>query len=111
MLISQDKPHHSDPILSSSPPQYTIGLGSRISKPEAKIFFSSSISNIDGCLCMIALIVSSGDELEAYESRLLDIMELFDEEERRREVRMLEKLRDWKREVRIFAVDDSEIVT
>ena len=60
---------------------------------------------------MIALIVSSGDELEAYESRLLDIMELFDEEERRREVRMLEKLRDWKREVRIFAVDDSEIVT
>jgi hypothetical protein len=61
---------------------------------------------------MIALIVSIGDEeLEAYESRLLDIMELFDgEEERRREVRMLEKLRDWKREVRIFAVDDFEMI-
>ena len=59
---------------------------------------------------MIALIVLIGDKLEAYESRLLDIMELSDvEEERRREVRMLEKLRDWKREVRIFAVDDFEM--
>jgi hypothetical protein len=42
---------------------------------------------------MMALIVLMGDEeLEAYESRLLDIRELFDgEEERRREVRILEK--------------------
>jgi hypothetical protein len=56
---------------------------------------------------MIALIVLMGDEeLEAYESRLLDIMELFEgDEERRREVRMLEKEEemDWKREVRIIA--------
>lgn len=42
---------------------------------------------------MMALIVLMGDEeLEAYESRLLDIRELLDgEEERRREVRILEK--------------------
>jgi hypothetical protein len=38
-------------------------------------------------------------------------MELFDgDDERRREVRMLEKLRDWKREVRIFAVEVEKIV-
>lgn len=56
---------------------------------------------------MIALIVLMGDEeFEAYESRLLDIMELLDgDEERRREVRMveMEEEMDWKREVRIIA--------
>ena len=53
---------------------------------------------------MIALIVSIGDEvLEAYEFRLLDIMEASDaDRELRREVRMLEKERDWKRVVRIL---------
>ena len=61
---------------------------------------------------MMALMVSIGEEFEAYESRLLDIILLFDgEEERRREVRMLEKLRDWKREVRIFADGIEKILT
>jgi len=55
---------------------------------------------------MIALIVSIGEEvLEAYELRLLDMREMFEgEDERRKEVRMLEKLRDWKREVRMLKV-------
>jgi hypothetical protein len=55
---------------------------------------------------MIALIVLIGDELfEAYESRLLDIMDPSDGDlERRKDVRMLEKEEeiDWKREVRIL---------
>jgi hypothetical protein len=34
------------------------------------------MSNIEGCRCMMALMVLIGDEvLEAYESRLLDIIE------------------------------------
>jgi hypothetical protein len=55
---------------------------------------------------MIALIVSIGEDvLEAYELRLLDMREMFEgEDERRKEVRMLEKLRDWKREVRMLKV-------
>jgi hypothetical protein len=55
---------------------------------------------------MIALIVSIGEDvLEAYELRLLDMREVFEgEDERRKEVRMLEKLRDWKREVRMLKV-------
>jgi hypothetical protein len=54
---------------------------------------------------MMALMALIGDEvLEAYESRLLDIIEPWDvEDERRRELRMLEKERDWKRVVRILA--------
>ncbi len=54
---------------------------------------------------MMALIVLIGDEeLEAYESRLLDMMEPCEiEDERRRELRMLEKERDWNRVVRILA--------
>jgi hypothetical protein len=53
---------------------------------------------------MIALIVLMGDDArEAYESRLLDTTELLDGDRlRRKEVRMEEKERDWKREVRIF---------
>jgi hypothetical protein len=53
----------------------------------------------------MALIVLIGDEeLEAYESRLLDMMEPCEiEDERRRELRMLEKERDWNRVVRILA--------
>jgi hypothetical protein len=53
---------------------------------------------------MIALIVLIGDEArEAYESRLLDTTELLDGDRlRRKEVRMEEKERDWKREVRMF---------
>jgi hypothetical protein len=53
---------------------------------------------------MMALMVVTGEEeFEAYEFRLLDIMELSEgERERRREVRMLEKERDWKRAVRIL---------
>jgi len=45
---------------------------------------------------MIALIVLMGDDVfEAYEFRLLDIMESFDGEElRRKDVRMVEKERD-----------------
>jgi hypothetical protein len=60
---------------------------------------------------MIALMVLIGDEeLEAYESRLLDIMEPWDvEDERRRELRMLEKERDWKRVVRILIDGDQKI--
>jgi len=52
---------------------------------------------------MMALIVLMGDDVfEAYELRLLDIIELFDGEDvRRNEVRMVEKDRDWKREVRM----------
>jgi len=59
---------------------------------------------------MMALIVLTGDDvLEAYELRLLDIMELFDGEElRRSDVRMVEKDNDWKREVRM-AADRSSI--
>jgi hypothetical protein len=44
---------------------------------------------------MMALMVLIGDEeLEAYESRLLNIEPCEVEEERRRELRMLEKERD-----------------
>lgn len=52
---------------------------------------------------MMALMVVTGEEeFDANESRL-DIIELSDgERERRREVRMLEKERDWKRVVRIL---------
>lgn len=52
---------------------------------------------------MMALIVLMGDDVfEAYELRLLDIIELFDGEDvRRNEVRMVEKDSDWKREVRM----------
>ena len=52
----------------------------------------------------MALMVLIGDEeLEAYESRLLDDMEPCDvEDERRRELRMLENESDWKRVVRIL---------
>lgn len=53
---------------------------------------------------MIALIVLMGDEArEAYELRLLDTTELLDGDRlRRKEVRMEEKERDWKREVCMF---------
>jgi hypothetical protein len=53
---------------------------------------------------MMALMAVTGEEeFEAYELRLLDIMELSEgERERRREVRMLEKEIDWKRVVRIL---------
>ena len=80
-----------------------MGRGSKTSNPEAKVFFSSSMSTIDGCRCMIALMVLTGDEvLEAYEFRLL--VEQSDADlELRKEVRMLEKERDWKRVVRILA--------
>lgn len=54
---------YNEPSLSSKPPQYTIGLGSRISKPEPKLFLSSSMSNIDGCRCMMAFIVFMGDDV------------------------------------------------
>lgn len=52
----------------------------------------------------MALMVLTGEEvLEAYEFRLLEIMELSDADlELRKEVRMLEKERDWKRVVRIL---------
>jgi len=55
----------------------------------------------------MALIVLMGDdELDAYELRLLDIMELFDGEDvRRKEVRIVEKESDWKREVRILLAE------
>lgn len=56
---------------------------------------------------MMALIVLIGEEeFEAYESRLLDIMEESEGDRDRRaekDVRMLEKERDWKRVVRIVA--------
>lgn len=111
-IFQERDPIYKDPILSSNPPQYTNGLGSRISNPEAKLLFSSSISNIEGCRRIIASIVLIGDEvLEAYESLLLDIIEPWDaEEERRREDRRLEKERDWKRVVRIL-VDVDDIVS
>jgi len=53
---------------------------------------------------MMELIVLTGDEvLEAYEFRLLETTELSDADlELRKEVRMLEKERDWKRVVRIL---------
>lgn len=54
---------------------------------------------------MIALMVLTGPDevLEAYEWRLLDVIELSDaERELRREVRMLEKEREWKRVVRML---------
>lgn len=48
--------------------------------------------------------VSIGDEVfDAYESLLLDIIELLEvEDERRREERMLEKESEWKRVERIL---------
>jgi len=57
---------------------------------------------------MIALIVVMGEDvLDAYESRLLDIEELLDgEDARRRDERMVEKERDWNREVRMVAVKE-----
>lgn len=63
------------------------------------------MKTMDGCLCMIALIVLTGDdELEAYESLLLDMMEpLEPDEERRSDDLKLEKDREWNRVVRIFA--------
>lgn len=63
--------------------------------------------SIEGCLCMMALMVLTGDEeLEAYESRLLDMMEPLDpDDERRSDDLKLEKERDWKRVVRIFAAE------
>lgn len=53
-----------------------------------------------------------GDEvLEAYESLLLDNIEPWDaDEERRRDDRMLENERDWKRVVRIL-VEVNDIVS
>jgi hypothetical protein len=63
---------------------------------------------------MIALIVLIGDEArEAYESRLLDTTELLDGDRlRRKEVRMEEKERDWKREVRMFdaMIEEQEVL-
>jgi len=57
----------------------------------------------------MALMVLIGDELETYESRLLDIIEPCDaEDERRRELRMLENESDWKRVVRILAGGNRE---
>jgi len=53
----------------------------------------------------MALIVSMGEEeFEMYESRLFEKTErpVDVDRERRKEVRMLEKERDWKREVRIL---------
>lgn len=105
-MVKQISRVYKDPILSSKPPQYTKGLGSNISRPVAKLLFSSSMYNIDGCLWMMALRVLTCDELDAYES-LLDVEP---DEERRREERMLEKERDWKRVVRIFADVREKIV-
>jgi hypothetical protein len=55
---------------------------------------------------MIALIVIMGDDdLETTESRLLDMTEALDGDRLRwKEVRMVEKERDWKRDVLIFGV-------
>lgn len=55
---------------------------------------------------MIALIVLIGDDSrEAYESRLLDTIEVVDMDRlRRKEVRMDEKEMDWKREFRMLGV-------
>jgi hypothetical protein len=53
-LASHNHPNHASihhykaPILSSKLPQYTKGLGSKISNPVPKLFLSSSISNIEG---------------------------------------------------------------
>lgn len=47
-------------ILSSNPPQYTKGLGSRIFSSLGKLFFSASSCSIDGCLWMIDFNVSTG---------------------------------------------------
>ena len=60
---------------------------------------------------MIALMALIGeDEFDAYESRLLDIMELFEGDcVRRKDVRMVEKERDWKREVRISPLNFRDI--
>jgi len=57
---------------------------------------------------MIALIVVMGEDvLDAYESRLLDIEELFEgEDARRRDERMVEKESDWNREVRMVAMKE-----
>lgn len=54
---------------------------------------------------MMALMVLMGDdEVEAYESRLPDMMEPCEaDDERRRDERMLEKEREWKREVLMVA--------
>lgn len=86
---------YNDPILSSSPPQYTNGLGSMISNPDPKFFLSSSISTIDGRRCMMVLRVLMGEadeELETYESHLSDSTDPFELDlERRKEDRMLEK--------------------
>lgn len=66
------------------------------------------MSNIDGCLCRIALISVMGDEvvLELKVHEFLSVVEVEEEreEERRKEVRMLEmeEERDWKRVVRIL---------
>jgi hypothetical protein len=57
---------------------------------------------------MIALMVLTGDEEEfdTYESRLLDMMEPFEVDElRRRDDRKLEKESEWKRVVRMLAVE------
>jgi len=54
---------------------------------------------------MMALIVLIGDEeFEVYELRLLEVMEPFDEDDRRNEVRMLEKEKDWKPVERMIAL-------
>jgi len=50
------------------------------------------------------MVLTGDDELEAYESRLLDMMEPFEpDDERRSDDLKLEKDREWKRVVRIFA--------
>lgn len=54
-------------------------------------------------IALMVLIASLDDELDTYESRLDDMMLLFEvEEERRREVRREEKERERKRVVRIL---------
>jgi hypothetical protein len=67
------------------------------------------MSTIDGWRCMMALISEIG-ELE-YESRVLVIDESEGDRLRRdeREVRMLEKERDWKRVVRMLTVGWGEV--
>jgi len=55
-------------------------------------------------MALMVLMGDAAEEFEAYEFRLLDIMEVSDgERPRLKEVRMLEKDTEWKREVRIFA--------
>lgn len=70
------------------------------------------MSTIEDCRRKIASMVLIGDEvLEAYESLLLDNIEPWDaDEERRRDDRMLENERDWKRVVRIL-VEVNDIVS